>query len=220
MKRQAIVVGLGQFGMALARSLTDIGVDVLAVDRDMDRVELAAERVADAVCLDATDEDALAETRPADRDLAICAIGDESRDASIVVTALLRQLGAKRVVARATDRVHDRILRLVGAEEVINPEEAFGARLATHLVYRSIQDEIELGEQLTLSEVEAPEAFVGRTLAELALPRRHGLTVVAIRDPERSGVELPTADRRVRDGELLIVVSRPGGVAEMMEKLS
>lgn len=220
MRRQALVVGLGQFGMALARSLADVGVEVLAVDRDRDRVERAAEDVADALCLDATDEDAIAEARPADRDVCICAIGDESRDASIVVTALLRQLGAKRVVARATDALHARILRLVGAGEVVNPEEAFGARYARHLLYAEIRDEIALGDKLVLSEVVAPEAFVGRSLAELALPRRHGVTVVAVRRGDDGGVELPDASSRIRQGELLVVVSRPGAVAAMMERLS
>jgi len=220
MSRQTIVVGLGQFGMALARSLTDNGVEVLAIDRREDRVERAAEFVADAVCLDATEEGALEQVRPSERDIGICAIGDESRDASIVVTALLRQLGTPRVVARATDQVHDRILRLVGAQEVINPEEAFGARYATHLVYASIRDEIRLGEQLVLSELEPPEALIGRTLAELELPRRHGVTVVAIRRPDEGQVDLPAADRRIREGELLVVVSRPGVVRDMVEALS
>ena len=100
MSKQALVVGLGQFGLALSRSLAAKGVEVLAVDRREETVRAAASFVTEAVCLDATDEISLARTLPERRDLCVCAIGDESRESSILVTALLRQLGAKRLVAR------------------------------------------------------------------------------------------------------------------------
>ncbi|HEY8431993.1 MAG TPA: TrkA family potassium uptake protein [Sandaracinaceae bacterium] len=220
MSRQAIVIGLGQFGLALATSLTRKGVEVLAVDLREDRVRVASATVADAIAFDATDERALVRTSPERRDLCVCAIGNEAREASIITTALLRQMGAKRVVARATDPLHERILRLVGAHEVVNPEQAFGERYATRLMYSIVLDEIELGEDLVLTELKPPRSFVGRDLASLELPRRFGVTAIAVRRRDADAAELPDPRRPLEEDDLLIVVSRRGAVARLLERVS
>lgn len=220
MSKQAIVVGLGQFGMSLATSLAGKGVEVLAVDQDEENVRAAASVVAEAVCFDATDELALAGTNPQARDLCVCAIGNESREGSIIATALLRQLGAKRLVARAVDPLHERILRLVGAHEVVNPEKAFGERFAMRLLYSAIVDEIVLGPGLVLTELHPPPSFVGRSLAALGLPRRYQVNVVAVRRAGSDAVELPDPNRALTPEDLLLVVSRPGAVGALLEKVS
>ncbi|MBX3273376.1 MAG: TrkA family potassium uptake protein [Sandaracinaceae bacterium] len=220
MRRQAIVIGLGQFGLALATSLAKKGVEVLAIDTREERVRVASGSVAEAVVLDATEEAALARTNPARRDLCVCAIGNEAREASIIVTALLRQMGAARVVARATDPLHERILRLVGAHEVVNPEQAFGERYATRLMYATVLDEIELGEDLVITELKPPPSFVGRDLASLELPRRHGVTVIAQRRSGEPSAALPDPKRRLDADDLLVVVARRGAVARLLEALA
>src|SRR5690606_35697329 len=154
---------------------------------------------------------------PERRDLCVCAIGNEAREASIITTALLRQLGAKRVVARATDPLHERILHLVGAHEVVNPEQAFGERYATRLMYATVLDEIELGQDLVLTELKPPAAFVGRDLATLELPRRFGVTVIAMRHADRATADLPDARRPLGADDLLVVVARRGAVGHLLE---
>ena len=186
MKRQALVIGLGQFGLALARSLSASGVEVLAVDVLPERVQVAADAVSQAICCDAMDEEALARTAPASRDICVCAIGDEGREAAIIVTTLLRQLGAERVIARAGDELLERILRLVGAHEVVNPDKAFGERLARRLLYQGILEEVPLGEDLVMSEVRVPPALVGHRLAEEpALQLRLALATACLSYHER-----------------------------------
>ena len=219
MRRQIVVVGLGQFGMALARSLAEKGVEVLAVDLKEDNVRLAAPLVAEAVAFDATDERALARISPERRDACVVAIGDESRESSIICTALLRQMGAQRVVARATDPLHERILRLVGANEVVNPEHEFGERFATRLLYSGIIEEIPLGADLTISEIEAPPSFVGRTLIELSLPAKHGVTVVAIRRKDARDVVLPRPDSKLAKGDILVLVAKRESVRALAERV-
>lgn len=218
MKRQAIVVGLGQFGMALARSLAEKGVEVLAVDRREARVQTASDFCAEAVAFDATDERALAGISPDRRDMCICAIGDESREASIICTALFRQMGASKVVARATDPLQERILRLVGAHEVVNPEQAFGERFATRLLYAGVIDEIPLGADLAITELRVPERFAGRTLAELELPRRYGITVVAIRRADDATVAAPSPTDPLDLDDILVTVAPHDAVADLLEK--
>lgn len=218
MKRQAIIIGLGQFGMSVARALAERGVEVLAVDTREDRVRAAAPFTAEAVCFDATDNEALARTSPEARDFCLCAIGDEAREASIICTALLRQMGARRVIARANDDLHARILTLVGAHVVINPEREFGERFANQLVHENIRGEMDLGEGIRITEFEAPGSFAGQTLGQLQLPRRFGVTVVALRPAGAGGISLPDPSTPLAAGDVLIVVSQQGAVARMMER--
>jgi trk system potassium uptake protein TrkA len=219
MPKQALVIGLGQFGQSLVRSLSQRNIEVLAVDTDARLVQSVASIAARAVAFDATLEEELARTEPRKRDFCIVAIGEESRDASILCTALLRQLGAPWVLARATDPLHERILRLVGAHEVVNPESAFGERLATRLAYHGIVDEFPLGGDLVITEVRAPTAMVGQSLADLELPRRHGLTVVAIRRMEQGegALVLPSPRLPIRPQDILVVVGKPGAARTLLD---
>jgi len=218
MKNQAIVVGLGQFGMSVARTLAERGVEVLAVDIQEDRVRVAASFVAEAACFDATDAEALARTSPDRREVCVCAIGDEAKEASIICTALLRQMGAKRIIARSNDDIHARILNLVGAHQVVNPEQEFGERFASQILHESILGELPLGEDLLITEFQPPAAFVGHTLADLQLPRRFGVTAVAIRRARRSVMILPNPHEPLEADDVLVVVAKEGAVATLMER--
>ena len=218
MKNQAIVVGLGQFGMSVARTLAERGVEVLAVDIQEDRVRVAASFVAEAACFDATDAEALARTSPDRREVCVCAIGDEAKEGSIICTALLRQMGAKRIIARSNDDIHARILKLVGAHQVVNPEQQFGERFASQILHESILGELPLGEDLLITEFQPPAAFVGHTLADLQLPRRFGVTAVAIRRARRSVVVLPNPHEPLEADDVLVVVAKEGAVATLMER--
>jgi trk system potassium uptake protein TrkA len=215
-----MVIGLGQFGMALAQSLAEREVEVLAVDARLEPIEVASTFAASAIQLDATDEDALRRTSPERRDLCVCAIGDENREGSIMCTALLRQLGARHILARATDAMHERILRLVGAHEVVNPERAFGERLATKLLYSAVLDEVPIGGDLVLTELRPPPAFVGRSLTELALPRRYEINVVAIRREGDKGVSAPSPSAALQETDILLVVSPPHAVAKLLGRFA
>ena len=113
--KQALIIGLGQFGMALARTLSERGVDVLAVDLDRQQVQLASSFVAQAACFDARDEESLKRAGPERRDLCVCAMGNESRESSIIVTALLRQIHDVLIElllrsSRDDDQLHDAAL--------------------------------------------------------------------------------------------------------------
>jgi trk system potassium uptake protein TrkA len=215
--QQAIVIGLGQFGFALARALAERNVEVLAVDLAEERVQAVAPHVTEAVCLDATETEALARIAPERRDFCICAIGDNARDATILCTALLRQLGARRVIARANDELLGRILSLVGAHQVVNPEREFGQRFASQVLHAGLLDEMRLGDDLVVSEVQCPRAFIGRSLRQLTLPARFDVTVVALR--RRDGtVEMPSPEVPLADGDVLVVVARDGQVAQMIDR--
>ncbi len=218
MKRQALVIGLGQFGMSVARALSARQVEVLAIDVNEDRVRAASAFVTEAACFDATDESSLARTSPERRDVCLCAIGDEAKEASIICTALLKQMGARRVIARSNDDLHARILTLVGANQVVNPEREFGDRFANQILHAGIRGEMPLGEGVLITEVSIPDAFVGKNLGALELPKRFGVTVVAIRKEGTGAIVMPSPNSTLEAGDVMVVVAKEPAVAQMMEK--
>ena len=219
MAQQILIIGLGQFGMSLANTLSEKGVEVLAADRRRALVEEAAAFVTEAVTIDATDETELARLEPRQRDAAVCAIGDDSKESSIICTALLRQMGAPLVVARANDKMHQRILQLVGAHQVVNPEQEFGKRFANRLLYRDVIADTNLGEDLILTEIHIMPAMIGKTLIELELPRRFGVMVVGVRRGQPARILPPNPGEPLQAEDNLVIVSNEFSMAKLTREL-
>ena len=215
MSQQILIIGLGHFGMSLARTLSEKGAEVLAVDRRKILVEEASAFVTEAVVMDATDETELARLQPAQRDSCVCAIGDDSKEASIICTALLRQMGSPWVIARANNAVHQRILQLVGAHLVVNPEQEFGRRFANRLVYRHVVADMPLGDNLHITEICVQPGMVGKNLVELALPKRFGVMVVAIRRGTPSQILRPSPTEPLQAGDNLVIVSNEAALPKL-----
>lgn len=216
MKKQIIVIGLGQFGMGLIKALSRKNVDVIAIDTDEKKIQMASAYAAEAYCMDGTQEDSLASLNPRLRDVCICATGDQSKEAAIISTALLKQMGAKRVIARANDDLHARILKLVGADEVINPEWEFGAKFANRIVNEDIIEEMSLGEDLVVTEIKIPQSFLGKNIVDLDLRRKFEITVVAVRNSTSGLVRLPQPSDILEQGDIMIVVSRQDCITKML----
>ncbi len=217
MAQQILIVGLGQFGMSLAKTLTEKGAEVLAVDVDKGLVEEASAFVTQSMIINATDENELAMLEPGKRDAAVCAIGDDSREASIICTALLRQMGAPMVISRASDKMHQRILGLVGAHQVVNPEQEFGKRFANKILYSNVIVDTNLGEDLHLTEISTQPSMVGKTLVELALPSIYGVMVAGIRRSEDGRVVQPSPHEPLQADDNLIIVSNEAAIANLVK---
>ena len=218
MAQQILIIGLGQFGMSLAHTLSDKGAEVLAVDRRKDLVEEASSFVTEALVMNATDEGELSRLHPGQRDAVVCAIGDDSKEASIICTALLRQMGVPWIIARANDVMHQRILHLVGAHQVVNPEQEFGKRFANRLMYRNVVADMPFGEDLHLTEIKILPAMVGKTLMELELPRRFGVMVVAIRRGSPGRIVQPLPGAPLQDGDNLVIISHEAAIPQLSKE--
>jgi len=217
MAQQILIIGLGQFGMSLARTLSEKGAEVLAVDVKKSLVEEAATFVTEAVVANAADETELARLEPGRRDSAVCAIGDDSREASIICTALLRQMGVPVIISRANDVVHQRILQLVGAHQIVNPEQEFGKRFANRLLYKNVITDTNIGESLHLTEILVQPTMIGKTLIDLALPKRFGVVVVGIRRGIEGKIHQPSPASPLLADDHLIIVSRESAIAELIK---
>jgi len=177
------VIGLGEFGRAAAVGLAQNGVEVIAVDIDMEHVNAIKDQVALAVRLDASQEEALAAHGIGDVDVLLAAIG-ANFEAQVLVVVHAKQLGIKKIVARATTPDHRRVLKAVGANEVLNPEEEAARWMVQRLVITNISSYFELAEGFSIVEVNAPPGIVGKSLEELNLRRRFRINLVAIKRME------------------------------------
>jgi trk system potassium uptake protein TrkA len=174
------VIGLGDFGRAAAIGLARAGAEVIAIDRNMDRLNLVKDEVALAIRMDATHRDALEAQEIAKADVLVAAIG-QNFEAQVLVVVHARTLGIKRIVARALTEDHRRVLEAVGANEVFNPEEEAARNMVQRLTISNIRNYFELADGFSLVEVEAPAGSLGRTLRELDLRNRFRVNLVAIK---------------------------------------
>jgi len=223
-----VVIGLGAFGGPVARRLAERGQDVLAIDKNGRLVEEVKDHVARAVVADATDRDTLEALGVADFTTGVVAIG-EHREANILVSALLRELGLPRIVARATSPLHARILTAVGVHKVISPEEDYGAQLADTLVSSVTLERFPLAEGILVAELPVHPNMVGRTLRDLSLRERFGVNVVALRAKRRTVddegqiqektevTSFPEPDLALSEGTVLVVIGPEGAIDALTE---
>jgi trk system potassium uptake protein TrkA len=200
------VIGLGKFGATVVRSLHARGHEVVAIDRDRPRVQEVRDSSTQAIEADATDQDTLRALGIHDADAVVVSLG-ERMDASILVTLYLRELGVKHVVVKAVSEDHGKVLHLIGATEIVHPERDTARRVARGLGVRSIVEYLPLAADSSLVELHVPPGFVGQTLAELDIRRRHQVLVVAIKRGE--GLVIATGgDERLQAGDVLVLVGR------------
>jgi len=222
-KKQFAVIGLGRLGSAMAATLADLGHDVIGVDANEEHVREMADVLTHAVQLDATDERALRAAGIQDVDVAVVSIG-ENIESSLLVVMQLKELGIPTIVAKAVTWLHGRILERLGVSRVIFPERDMAIRVAHSLVLTDVIDYIELSRDFSIVEIPAPPPFVGRTLKELELRPRLGLTLIAIkRRPAPGGPEVttvsPGAAERIQQHDVLVLLGDNARMAKLNELL-
>ena len=211
-----LVAGLGRFGSAVARTLTALGTDVLAVDAEPRRVQEIGDVVAHAAELDATDPDALRQVGAADLARAVVGIGDDM-EASILTVAALADLGVPEIWAKAVSAAHARILERIGAHHVVRPEHDMGERVA-NIVRGRLLDYVEIDEDFVLVETGAPREAFGRTLRQASLRSRYDVTVVGVKPPAGS-YSYATPETVVDSGDTLLIAGHPRALRRFTDAL-
>ena len=212
-RRQVAVLGLGRFGSAVARELTRLGHDVLAIDRDEKTVQSIADEVTHAVQADVSDPEALEALGLADFDTAIVA-ASSTLEASIMATVLLRLLGVRRIIAKAAHDLHGSILEQVGAMRVVYPERETGFRVAHSFHASGVQDYLDVAPGYGIARVNVAASWIGKSIGELNFRRSCNLTVIAV-TREGQVILHPVSSETLRTGDLLIVA----GLDEDLERL-
>lgn len=216
MSKQFAVIGMGRVGASLAATLDSLDHAVLGIDSDEERIQdLSAEMPGvNLVSADATEGHVLQDLGVAQFDGAAVVIG-ENIQASVLVTLILKEIGVPLVFARANSPLHARVLERVGADHVTQPEREFGVHLAHRMASPRIQDYLELGDDETLVRVNVPDEWVGKSLADLQLPRGSGVEVVTLKSGNREGVIPPRADVLLESGDVLVL----GGPKKRLDAL-
>ena len=190
-----IVVGIGSFGAYLAIRLAEMGHEVVAVDDKMEKIDLIKDKVTHAVNMDATDLSAVRTLPFKDVDVVIIGIGEDF-GASIMSTALFKQLQVKRLISRATSSLHETVLEAIGVNEIIHPEEESAERLFKRLEMKGVIDSLSLSENYTIVEAEAPERYIGKTIEEADLRGNHNINILTIIRTEEKQSLFGTAQQR------------------------
>ena len=198
------VIGLGRFGSALARQLCKLGAEVLALDVKGDYVQQIANDVTHAVVGDVQDKEVLRALGVRNLDCAVIAIGDNLA-ASVLITMNLKELGVPYIVCKAHDETHRKVLEKLGVDRVVIPEQEYAQRLARTLNSHNVLDYIELSEDFGILDVPAPKSWIGKSLRELNVRAKLGVTIIAVENGGKTNVS-PTADYAVGEGDTLVML--------------
>jgi len=211
--RQFAVIGLGRFGQAVGTALRELGQEVLGIDKDETRTQALADVLTHVIQADATQEGVLAGLGLDRLDAAVVAMGADI-EASTLVTMMLKELGVRHVVARASTVTHGKVLAKVGADRVVFPEQDMGVRIAHGLSNPNVLDFIELLPHYSVVEMTAPKWMHGKTLGELHLRQRYGANVILIRRGDRINAT-PGGGDVIEEGDLLVL----SGTTEDLQEL-
>ncbi len=214
--KQFVVIGLGSFGFNLAVTLSKDGHDVLAIDAEERKIEAIKEYVTAAVAADVSEKRVLTELVDADVDAVI--IGLNSMEASVLATLYLRDLGVKEIVVKAVSDDHAKVLKAVGATEIVYPEKDVAYRLADRLSTPNLIEHLPLTPEYTIVEIKPPSAFLGKTLEKLQLRKKYSITVIAVEDMLSNTSQLiPGGDFEVRPHHKLLVIGKTDDIDKLKE---
>ena len=212
-----LVIGLGRFGAAVAQELSALGQEVLALDIDAENVQHISDQVTQAIQGDAQDEAVLRSVGARNFDCCVVAVGADM-EASILITVMLKEMGAKYIVAKAMTPIHARVLERVGADRVVLPEIDMGQRLAQRLARTNVVDYIGVSDEFSIVEIHPPRSWVGNSLGKLGVRAKHQINVLAIRHGEGGQVDVnPQPDKVIGTDDLLIVIGTNEQVNSVVE---
>lgn len=217
MKKQFAIVGLGNFGFYLATELFQKGHEVLGIDIDPKLVQEIRDRISRAVIADATDPKALKELELEKMDAVVVSIGSVL-NASVLATLNVKDMGVRKVVAKAVSEAHGRILTKIGADEIYFPEKDLALTAAQRLDNPSVLDYLPFMAGYSIVQLAPPPAFIGKNLIELDLINRLGIQVIAIKElvPENV-VMIPTGRFVIKDSDILILLGPDEALAGLQQ---
>lgn len=215
--KRFVVLGLGNFGAALARRLTTNGCRVTGVDQDRDRVDDLKEVLHEAVIANVTERESLEHLALADADTVIVSL-DENLSRSLLATLHVKELGARRIVVRGVSEEHGKLLKYLGVDRVVFPESEIAQELADRMTWPNVLDFLPIDSEYSLLEMAVPTSYAGKTLGEVDVRRRYGVWVVGIKDALSGKLTIfPDGGFVMNDDQLLLVVGKQEELNKLRE---
>lgn len=174
-----IIIGLGNFGASLAQKLTEQGNEVIGIDTNMSKVDANKEKISHTICMDATDEFTVSGLPLKETDIVLVAIG-EDQGANVMTTALLKNLEVKRLISRAINPLHEKVLQAIGVDEIVHPEEETAERWAKKLCLSNVVDSFELNDDFSIIEAKVPTDYIGKTVREVGFRKTYNLLALTV----------------------------------------
>ena len=213
MKKTYAVFGLGRYGIAVARELVNNGAEVIAVDMDEGIVNAAADELPICKCADITDPEVIRQLGISNVDVVIIAMAN-NLEASVMAVTLCKEVGVKTVIAKCATEMHQKILKRVGADKVVFPENESGIRLAKNLLSSGFVDMVSLAKNVSMIELDIKPEWVGKNLIELNLRKKYSINVVAVRKGDMVSVDIDPHER-LEDDDKLIVIANTEKIAKL-----
>lgn len=213
-----LVIGLGKFGRTIAKTLYENGNNVLAVDENEEIVQniLDAGEVEDAVSFDVTNEQSLANIVTDNFDTAFVCIGSNIQD-SIMVTITLKELGVKNIICKATNKTQGKVLKKIGATQVVYPEEHMGEKIAFSVMRPSVIEFFKFSDDYSIYEIKVPSQFVGQTLSGLNLRSQYSANVIATKDKNGILDVTPDPNYEFTEDDVVIIIGRNDRIEELIK---
>ncbi|TXK75143.1 TrkA family potassium uptake protein [Paenibacillus sp. N3.4] len=205
-KKQFAIIGMGRFGSSIAKTLSQLGFEVLAIDHREATVQEISAFVTHAVQADSKDEEALRALGIRNFDVVVVAIGEDIQ-ASILTTLILKEMGISTLVVKAVNDLHGKVLKKIGADKVVYPERDMGQRVAHHLISSNIIDYIELSADYSIVEIKASKQLIGKSLKKLDIRAKYGCNVIAIKQNEKLIIP-PSAEESLNSDDVLVIVGK------------
>lgn len=174
-----IIVGLGNFGASLAEKLTQQGNEVIGIDAKMEKVNSLKEKVSHTICMDATNEETVRDLPLQNTDIVMICIG-EDQGVNVMTTALFKNMGIKRLISRSINPLHENVLKAIGVDEIVRPEEETAERWAKKLCMKGVVDSFELNKNYSIVEVKTPSNYIGKSIENIGLRKNFNLVILTI----------------------------------------
>ncbi|MGN0690711.1 MAG: potassium channel family protein [Oscillospiraceae bacterium] len=201
--KSVLIIGVGQYGTHIAKRMTELKCEVMAVDTNEERINDILPFVTSAQIGDSTNEDFMKSLGVRNYDVCIVSIGDNFQT-SLETTALLKEMGAEKVISRATNDVQMKFLLRNGADEVVYPEKQSAIRVATKYALDSVLDFIQLDSNYSIYEMKIPKEWENKTLAQLDIRRRYNINIIAVKINDQVNVPMP--DTYMVDGDIVFAI--------------
>ena len=202
---QILIIGLGKFGMSLARALSNYDCEVMAIDSNSELVDDVSEFVTHAARVDATDINALKELGVSNFDMAVIGIGD-NLEASIMIALTLKDLNVPYIVAKSRDDVHAKLLTMIGVDKVVQPERDIGTRLAKTLMHKNVIERMEVGKEYSIAEVGTPQEWIGSRLNQLNIRPKYNINILCIEKKDKK-ILIPSADYVIEEEDNIMLIA-------------
>ncbi len=217
MKKEFAVIGLGRFGGSICKELMELGMEVMVIDKNEERVNEYANIVSHAVVGNSVDENVLKSLGIRNFEHVIVAIGDDIQ-ASILTTLILKELGVNNITVKAQNDYHEKVLKKIGADSIIHPERDMGRRIAHNIVSNNVLDYLELSDEHSIVEIKASSRLAGYTMVDLDIRARYGITIVAIKRGNDIIVS-PQANEPIKENDVLIVIGADSDITRFEKKV-